>query len=181
MAGHPGPFPSGGAAVRGRLGTGPTDAGRAQRWFPVHARLSAGRFPAGRPPARCPAPAPGLPQPAAPRARAPGSPPEFLWNQYLRQPLDWNTLIPAPESLQNARNIFSAVQALPCSLADIDPILWDGFAPHFARFRDVHGESLEGAGSMSAPDPEAEQLPDGNRVVPAVYDWPSRLFCPVSN
>ena len=64
------------------------------------------------------------------------------------------------------------MQDLPCSLADIDPILWDRFAPHFARFRDVHAESLEGAGSMSAPDPEAEQLRDGNRVVPAVDDLP---------
>ena len=101
---------------------------------------------------------------------APPVPPRVPGNQYLRQPLEWNTLTPAPESLQNACNIFSAVQALTCSIADIDPILWDGFAPHFARFRDVHGESLEGAGSMSATDPEAHQLPDGNRVVPAVDD-----------
>ena len=40
------------------------------------------------------------------------------------------------------------------------------------RFRDVHGESIEGAGSMSVPDSEAEQLPDGKSVVPPVDDLP---------
>ena len=62
------------------------------------------------------------------------------------------------------RNIFRAVQELTCSLADFDAILSDGFAPHIARYLAVHGESLEGAGSMSAPDPEAEQLPDCKHV-----------------
>ena len=90
----------------------------------------------------------------------------FLGNQYLRQPLELNSLSLDPQSLQNGRNIFSAWQALPCAMADLGRPTWDGFAPHFARLRDVNGESLEGSGSMSVPDPEAEQLPEDNLVSP---------------
>ena len=47
---------------------------------------------------------------------------------------------------------------LPCSLADVDPATCDGFAAHFARFGDVHGETIDGLGSMRTPDPEAAQV-----------------------
>ena len=33
-----------------------------------------------------------------------------------------------------------------------------GLPPHFVRFRDAHGECLEGAGSRSSADPQAGQL-----------------------
>ena len=92
--------------------------------------------------------------------------------RYLRQPHGWGTLWPARECLQRTRNIFDALKTLPFSLSDIDPTTCDGFAPHFARFRNVHGASLEGAGSGSAPDPEAAQLEEERGT--ALFSAPRR-------
>ena len=66
------------------------------------------------------------------------------------------------------------MQTLPYSLANLDPITWDGFATHFARFRDVQEEVLEGAGCRSAPDPEAAQLEEerATALFPLLDDLP---------
>ena len=45
-------------------------------------------------------------------------------------------------------------------MADLDQATWVGFVPHFARFRDVHGESLEVVGFMYTTRPRTAELED---------------------
>ena len=76
--------------------------------------------------------------------------------RYLRQPLTWPRPRLSEEAIHRAHQAATRIYANVTNLSDLPKESYDGFAANFARYTDASGESREGPGSMSRPEPDDE-------------------------
>ena len=93
---------------------------------------------------------------------------KYYHTDYLRQPLEWKRPHINVDAIHRAHQAAIRIASLPLTLAALPKESYDGFAANFARYTDATGESREGPGSMSRPDPDDEndEYPDSSNEAP---------------